>query len=189
MLIGLFLALLLLIVVVVISVRRKENLQEAVLPTEDLLVNSDSFERDGEIADRFSGYGEDLSPALSWGELDKEAVSIAIIMDDLDHPLGVYNHWVLWNIPVNRTSIPEGISHGEVVEELDGAIQGKSEYGGKHYYRGPKPPMGSHRYRFQVFVLDAMLSIPMDSMKLDVMHAMEDHVLQYGSITGIYGKS
>lgn len=189
MFIGLFLALLFLIVVVLISVRRRESLQESVLPTENLMVKSDSFERDGEIVDRYSGYGEDQSPELHWDELDERAVSIAVIMDDLDHPLGIFNHWVMWNLPANRLSIPEGISHGEVVEELDGAIQGKSEYGGKHYYRGPKPPMGSHRYRFQVFVLDTMLSIPMDSTKLDVMHALEDHVLQYGSITGIYGKS
>ena len=189
MLIGLFFALLLIVAVVVISVRRKESLQEAILPAENLLVKSNSFERDGEIPDRNSGYGEDLSPALNWAEADEGAASIVIIMDDLDHPMGIFNHWVMWNIPANRTGIPEGISHGEVVEELDGAIQGKSEYGGKHYYRGPKPPMGSHRYRFQVFVLDTMLSIPVDSMKLDVMHAMEDHVVQYGSITGIYGKS
>ena len=189
MLIGLFLALLLLVVVMVISTRRKESLREAILPTENLLVKSDSFDRDGEIPEVYTGYGEDLSPSLNWPELNEKAVSIAVIMDDLDHPMGIFNHWLMWNMPANRTGIPEGVSRGEVVQELDGAIQGKSEYGGKHYYRGPKPPMGSHRYRFQVFVLDTMLSIPMDSMKRDLMIAMEDHILQYGSITGIYGKS
>lgn len=182
-------ALLALIVIVVLSARKRESLREAILPEENLRVESDSFEQDGEIPERFSGYGEDLSPSLNWSKLDKKAKSVVVFMDDLDHPMGIFNHWVIWNIPASLTGLPEGIGHGVHVNEIPGAVQGKSEYGGKHYYRGPKPPMGTHRYRFQVFVLETILDIPTDSTKLDVIRTMDDYLLQYGSITGIYGRN
>ncbi len=182
-------ALVALVFVVRVSARKRERLEEAILPEENLAVESPAFERDGAIPKRYTGYGEDVSPALRLSEVDASAESIAIIMDDLDHPMGIFNHWVIWNIPSKFTEIPEGIERGAEVEGITGAIQGKSAYGGKHYYRGPKPPMGSHRYRFQVFVLDEKLAIPMDSMKIDVMNAMQDHIVKYGELIGFFEAS
>jgi hypothetical protein len=108
-------------------------------------------------------------------------------MDDLDHPIGIFNHWVIWNLPATLIELPEGIEHGAVVGSLGGAIQGKSAYGGKHYYRGPKPPMGSHRYRFSVYILDEKLALPDDAEKVELQTAMQEHVIQYGELTGVFG--
>jgi hypothetical protein len=182
----LFFASVALIVGVVIVSRNREKLREEVLPPVNLAVESPGFEPDGEIPKRHSGYGEDLSPALSWSEVDGAAVSIAIIMDDLDHPMGIFNHWVIWNIPATWNELPEGIGRGAVLEAFPDVIQGKSAYGGKHYYRGPKPPLGSHRYRFQVFVLNKALAIPKDSTKADVINAMQGQILQYGELIGVF---
>lgn len=152
--------------------------------TEKLIVTSDAFEPGGEIPVRYTGRGEDISPSLTLSALSEEAKSIAIIMDDLDHPISGYNHWTLWNIPVLST-IPENIPHGPVVDSLEGAVQGVGY--GRHQYRGPKPPKfmrGYHRYQFHVYVLDCKLALPSKARKKALLQSMEGHILQYGSITG-----
>jgi len=129
---------------------------------DELFVTSPSFV-DGIIPEQFTGNGEDRSPQLVFANLSEEAVSIAVIMDDLDVPVvGVYNHWTIWNIPPQNL-IPEGIPHGVTVGELGGAVQGVGY--GLHRYRGPKPPFGNHRYQFHVFVLDTMLDLKAASRK------------------------
>ena len=150
---------------------------------DELIVTSPSFVN-SVIPVQYTGNGEDDSPELMFLNLSEEAVSIAIIMDDLDIPLrGVYNHWTIWNIPP-RDVIPEGIPHGATVPELDGAVQGVGY--GRNRYRGPKPPFGSHRYQFHVFVLDTMLDLKATAGKKELLAAMEGHILQYGSVTGVY---
>lgn len=148
---------------------------------ENIIITSNAF-KDGEtIPVRYTGKGEDVSPDLKLSDISPEAKSIAIIMDDLDFPLGVYNHWVIWNIPVTE-NIPEAIPQGETVDALNGAIQGVGY--GKHMYKGPNPPFGTHRYKFKVYVLDTMLDLNSSSGKKDLIKKIDGHILQYGSITG-----
>lgn len=105
-----------------------------------LIVSSPCFEDGGLIPVKYTGHGEDVSPELVLDDLSEMAESIAIIMDDMGHPIPAYNHWVIWNIPA-ISLIPENIPHGEQVDSL-GAIQGCGY--GKHRYRGPKPPLIGH---------------------------------------------
>ena len=149
-----------------------------------LIVTSPAFEHDGIIPIQYTGRGIDISPELHLEGIDARAESLAVIMDDLDHPIPGYNHWVIWNLPVMET-IPEHIPHGVQSENPAGAVQGKGY--GKHRYRGPRPPFNwSHRYRFTVYVLDAPLDIPVDSRKRHLLKAMEGHILQKGSLVGRY---
>lgn len=105
-------------------------------------------------------------------------------MNDMDHPIPEYNHWVIWNINV-MSIIPENISHGKFVESLGNAIQGCGY--GKHRYRGPKPPFNwSHEYEYNVYILDCMLDLPASSRKKDLVKAIKGHILQHASITGHY---
>lgn len=151
---------------------------------EQIIITSDAFEEGQSIPIQYSGRGEDISPNFKLASISAGAKSIAIIMDDLDHPLfGTYNHWVIWNIPP-QNSIPENIPHGAVVEPLGGAVQGNGF--GRHRYRGPMPPFGTHRYRFNVYVLDTLLALDSDSGKAALVQSMEGHVLQYGSIVGTF---
>ncbi|MGI6153967.1 MAG: YbhB/YbcL family Raf kinase inhibitor-like protein [Christensenellaceae bacterium] len=148
----------------------------------NLTVTSPAFENDGAIPIKYTGRGEDLSPELRLSEIDPGAKSIAIIMDDVDHPLPYYNHWVIWNIPVMPV-IPEAIPRGAQVATLNGAVQGRGY--GKHRYRGPKPPFNwSHRYQFNVYVLDTLLDLPAKTKKNALLDAMEGHILQQGFLTG-----
>ncbi len=148
---------------------------------ENIIITSSAFEDGGTIPKKYTGQGEDISPDFSLSSVSPEAKSIAIIMDDLDFPMGVYNHWVIWNLPVME-QIPAAIPPGKKVEALYDAIQGKGY--GKNKYKGPNPPFGSHRYKYKIYVLDTLLDLESDSGKRDLLKKMEGHVLQYGSITG-----
>ena len=129
-----------------------------------------------------------VNPPLPLKYFSRPRKAIAILMDDIDFPVGIYNHWVIWNIPATFNTIPEGILQGERVSSLGNAIQGKSQYGGKHYYRGPLPPFGVHRYVFKVYVLDTVLDLDQNVGKLELQRAMDGHILQYGKLTGKFGQ-
>lgn len=59
---------------------------------EKLIVTSPCFEPDGLIPLAYTGHGTDISPALDLHGLCEEAVSLAIVMDDMGHPIPAYNH-------------------------------------------------------------------------------------------------
>ncbi|MDL2236558.1 YbhB/YbcL family Raf kinase inhibitor-like protein [Christensenellaceae bacterium OttesenSCG-928-K19] len=151
----------------------------------NIIVTSTAFENGGIIPVKFTGYGEDVSPGLTLSGLDENAKSIAIVMDDVDHPIKPnFNHWVIWNI-LPSEKIQEGIPRGKVLETLGGAVQGRAY--GKHRYRGPKPPFGwSHRYRYHVYVLDTKLDLDPGTRKDGLLAATEGHIIQYGVLEGRY---
>lgn len=153
-------------------------------------VTSNAFVDGGDIPKQYTGFGDDISPSLNLSTICDDAISIAIVMDDLDIPsIKSFNHWTIWNIPVME-QIPENIPYGTVVESLAGAVQGIGY--GKSRYRGPKPPSfikGTHRYVFHVFILDCMLDLSDSSGKKHLIKAIDGHILQYGSITGLWSNS
>ena len=154
---------------------------------ERLVVHSNAFDDLDAIPEAYTGDGEDISPDFQLENLSEKAVSIAIIMDDLDVPWkSNYTHWVIWNIPA-QSIIPEAIPHGESVASLGGAMQGVAY--GRNRYRGPQPPFGTHRYQFHVFALDSMLKLEPSAGKQELLSAMEGHVIQYGTLTGWYPRA
>ncbi len=157
------------------------------LDQNNLQITSPSFENNGSMPRKHTGFGEDISPAFQLSNLSPNGVSIAIIMDDLDIPIiESLNHWLIWNIPKCET-IPENIPYGLVVESLGNAKQGVGY--GRNRYRGPKQPVfvrSMHRYIFRFYVLDCFLDLDSGSRKADLLKAMEGHIIQQASITGTY---
>lgn len=148
----------------------------------ELNVTSDAFTDGGRIPVKYTGKGEDISPGFKLSPISENAKSIAIIMEDLDLPMmGTLTHWVIWNLPA-QDFIPENIPYTETVPSLGNAIQGIAY--GKHRYRGPNPPAGTHRYQFDLYVLDKKLDLMGKAGKDELLHAMKGHILQYGYITG-----
>lgn len=150
-----------------------------------LTIKSPSFEDNGFMPKKHTGFGEDVSPAFNLLNLSDKAVSLAIIMDDLDIPfISAYNHWLIWNLwPMEE--IPENIPYG--AGTLENAVQGIGY--GRHRYRGPKQPVfirNIHRYVFNFYVLDCYLELDCNSTKKELLAKMQGHVLQQGSITGKY---
>lgn len=173
--------------IIVFVFYKRMNACDYVKAQVNLDVTSSAFEDGGMIPKKYTGKGEDISPPIKLEAIDKKAKTIAIVMDDLDNPLGMYNHWVIWNIPASFSDIPEGISKEKIVKSLGNAVQGKSDYGSKHYYRGPKPPFGTHKYVFKVYVLDIILDLNENSGKAELQRTIEGHILQYGTLTGYFG--
>ena len=128
------------------------------------------------------------APGLSG--LCKGAVSLAVTMVDLDIPLlREYPHWLIWNLSPTQ-EIPAAIPPGESLPELHDAAQGVAY--GVHRCRGPKPPLwvrNTHRYRFDVYVLDCRLALDSQARLRDLRRAMKGHILQRGSLIGKYRHS
>ena len=150
-----------------------------------MIVSSTAFKNNGRIPQKHTGFGEDVSPELIITDVPKEAVSFAIILDDLDVPLrNTFTHWIIWNILVTDV-IPEGLPSGSVIREPISAYQGVAW--GKHRYRGPKQPFfirKEHRYVFTVYALDCRLELSEQSRRKDLMDAMRGHIVAETRLIG-----
>lgn len=148
-------------------------------------ISSPQFESEGWIPDCCAGYGDDKSPQLDIEGLPDETVSLAVVMDDLDHPIQPgFNHWAAWNLPPVNI-IPKALPKGAAIDEPIHVEQGVAY--GKHCYRGAKPPLNwNHRYRFTVYALDVKLSLSSDAKKGDLQGAMKNHILAQGELIAKY---
>jgi hypothetical protein len=153
---------------------------------EKISISSSAFEDGAAIPSRYTCDGEDVSPALSWGEMPSGTKSIALISDDPDAPVGTFTHWVIYNIPPDKNGLPEGVDKKEQLS--DGSLQGVNDFN-KIGYNGPCPPPGKpHRYYFKVYALDTKLDLTSGASKGQVESAMEGHILAIGEIIGKYGR-
>lgn len=148
----------------------------------EFTVTVQGFAEGGDIPSRFTCDGEDLSPALRWQGEPPETKGFALIVDDPDAPGGTWNHWLLWDIPADIHSLPEGSGH---------ASPGKSGANdfGRRGYGGPCPPKGrgSHRYFFRLFALDtATLGLPQGAKRPVLDKALRKHAIAETAYMGRY---
>jgi Raf kinase inhibitor-like YbhB/YbcL family protein len=146
-------------------------------------VTSSAF-KDGEIIPKqYTCDGNDISPPLTWSGVPQDAKSIALICDDPDAPVGIWVHWVLFNLPPTSNALPAEVSSAKVLD--NGAKHGKNDF--KRFgYGGPCPPGGTHRYYFKVYALDSVLDLDPGITKADLMKAMQGHILAEGQLMGRY---
>lgn len=149
---------------------------------------SEAFKSGDQIPAKYTCTGEDISPPLSVKNVDPDAETLVIVVDDPDAPAGVFDHWLIWNIPADTSLIPAAIPQKEKVKALDGAVQGTNGFG-ELGYRGPCPPGGSeHTYRFNLYALDQKLGLKPRTKKEKLLEAMEDHILDRALLTGVYSR-
>ncbi len=149
-----------------------------------LSLSSTSFKEGDWIPSKYTCDGQDVSPPLAWGQPPQQTQVFALIVDDPDAPLGVFTHWVLFNLPANIRQLPEGIpAQHQLGNE---ALQGKNDFG-KIGYGGPCPPPGpTHRYRFTLYALDKPLGLVAGASKKQVLDATKGHILAQGQLMGTY---
>lgn len=136
--------------------------------------------KNGKFRLAHTGRGQDRSPDLILEGLSPEAVTLAVVLEDMSHPIKGFTHWAVWNLPVSDR-IPGGIPAGKTLS--GGGVQGVAY--GLHRYAGPKPPKGrTHTYRFTVYALDCTLDLSNGARKKAFLRAAEGHILQSGSISG-----
>ena len=152
-----------------------------------LVLKTDAF-ADGEmIPMKYTCDGDDVSPKLMWEGVPKGTRSLALICDDPDAPVGLWVHWIIYNIPPEVTQLPENVdkNSAQLTGKLQGARQGVNSWG-KIGYGGPCPPKGpAHRYFFKLYALDTV--IPGEKLdKKALERAMEGHILAQAQIMGKY---
>jgi len=162
--------------------------EEAVLPAEgvkpmDIKITSSAFEEGGLIPSKYTCDGANVSPPLRWEAVPEGTKSIALISDDPDAPVGIWVHWVIFNLPADTKELPENVPPDKTLPS--GARQGINDFR-KIGYGGPCPPSGTHRYFFKIYALDTVLDLPAGATKGDLLKAMEGHILGEGKLMGQY---
>lgn len=152
-------------------------------PASEFKIESPAFEDGESIPSRHTCDGEDVSPEFTWEGTPEATRSFAMIFDDPKTAVGVWVHWVIYNIPGDAVGLPEAVPAQEVLE--NGTVQGKSSWG-KIGFRGSCPPAGEHTYHFKLYALDARLDLPPGATKKELLKAMEGHTLGETQITGRY---
>lgn len=143
---------------------------------EKLTISSNAFEDNQYIPSYYTCDGENANPPLKIENLPDGTETLTIIVEDPDAPGGTFTHWIVWNIRP-RQIIGENT--------LTGGVEGKNDFR-MHNYGGPCPPSGTHRYLFKVYALDKHLHLEPNSHRRAVEMAMEDHIIGYGELKGLY---
>jgi Raf kinase inhibitor-like YbhB/YbcL family protein len=147
-------------------------------------LHSPAFQEGKPIPTKFTGEGPDVSPALAWDEAPAGTRSFTLICDDPDAPRGTWVHWVLYNLPPETRSLPEGVPAEERLPS--GALQGTTDFQ-RIGYGGPMPPPGKpHRYFFKLYALDTPLNLAPGATKAQVEQALHGHVLGQAQLMGTY---
>jgi hypothetical protein len=157
---------------------------------QSLTVTSSAFQEGQPVPKAHSGEGADRSPPLAWSGAPAGTKEFAIIVSDPDAPVGTWYHWVIYNIPADVSSLPEGMPRNAVLSSPVKCRQGYNSWGKEHVgYRGPMPPPGHgrHRYVFTVYAVDAHIELaPNLASAAALEKALSGHVLAQGSLTGTY---
>ena len=155
-----------------------------------LSITSTTFSHREEIPLRHTCDGEDISPALLFSGLPPGALSLVLIMDDPDAPdpaapKMTWVHWLLYNIPVTTTSLPEGAGSSE---QPAGSRDGFNDWK-RTGYGGPCPPIGRHRYFLKLYALDVLLPDLSHPTKVTLEMAMQGHIIASAELIGTYQRS
>lgn len=143
-------------------------------------ITSSAFSAGGNIPSKFTCDGSDTNPALQIEGVPAEAKSLVLIVDDPDAPVGLFTHWLVWNIDPKATAFSEG--------NAPAGTQGTNDFG-KSGYGGPCPPSGTHRYFFKVFALDRQLDLAAGAKRKQVDAAIKGHVIAQGELMARYSRT
>ncbi len=147
---------------------------------------SEAFEAKGDIPALYTCQDKNISPPLSWRNVPDGAKSFSLIVEDPDTPVGTVTHWVIYNIPQDKSELPQAVPHQPDLS--DGTIQGRN-IKRQNGYMGPCPPWGRHRYYFTLYALDTTLEADPRMTRKKLHRTMKDHILDQASLMGYYAKA
>jgi Raf kinase inhibitor-like YbhB/YbcL family protein len=153
---------------------------------------SPSWPDGGQIPAKHTQAGAEVSPALTWRPVPEGTASFALIVHDLDAPIGNGSddilHWMLWNIPSSATGLPEGVSRGAQLPDGTRQISATGTS-----YRGPGASAAgpAHHYVFELYALDTMIDVPAvgaqpPATRAAVVAAMAGHIRGKAVYTGLF---
>jgi Raf kinase inhibitor-like YbhB/YbcL family protein len=147
-------------------------------------LTSSSFTSGRPIPARHTSDGEDAPPELAWSDPPTGTRSFALVVHDPDAPdpsapKRDFVHWVLYDLPADARAVAR--------ELPPGTREGKNDWGDAGW-RGPSPPVGQHRYFFELYALARELPDLGAPTRRDLEAAMQGHVLGHATLMGTYAK-
>jgi hypothetical protein len=152
------------------------------------VLTSPAFANGEAIPAKYARGGENVSPPLRWEGAPQGTRSFVLILDDPDAPFITLHHWAVYDIPANRSQLPEGLPDGAPGVALKQAI---NTYRNDHY-DGPQPPPlhGTHHYHFRLLALKAA-ALPVDRTPTveEVRKTAEPFVIGEAQLIGTFKKT
>ena len=151
-------------------------------------ITSTAFGNGQPVPKKYTGEGQDVSPALSWQGVPAGTKELALIVDDPDAPTPQpFVHWVIYKIAPGTKGLPEGVPPDATLREPAGAMQGRNDFK-KTGFGGPMPPKrhGVHHYHFKLYALDKPLNVQPGLDKAGLLAAMKGAVIGEGELIGTY---
>lgn len=153
-----------------------------------LKLESPAFSNGEFIGAKYTCDELNINPPLEISGVPEGAQSLVLVMDDPDvpkvlRPDGVFDHWVLYNIPPTTTFFDEG--------QFEGTAGNNGR--GEAKYTGPCPPTEyeptTHRYFFKLYALDIpTLNFIKAPTKEEVLTAIEGHIIAETELMGKYDR-
>jgi Raf kinase inhibitor-like YbhB/YbcL family protein len=138
-----------------------------------------SFTNGGEIPVEYTCQGQNVNPMIIIHEVPSKAQSLVVIVDDPDAPKKIWVHWVVYDIPSEKTvTIQKDSSPGVLGVNDSGILK----------YDGPCPPSGVHRYYFKIYAVDKKLQKPQGLAKEEVLQELKGHIISQAEYMGRYRK-
>lgn len=136
------------------------------------------------------GVGDNVSPALRWSGLPRDAVELVLLIEDTGAPTPrPLVHSVTYYLPPTLEGLPEGRLSDQIPEGVtsDGVRLGQNSFGHTRY-DGPRPipGHGPYTYVFQLIALSKRLTFARPPTKAEVLEALEGAVLAKGRLNGTY---
>lgn len=159
---------------------------------------SGAFTDGSMIPAKHAQIGRDVSPPLTWSGAPDSTRSFVLVVHDVDSPIGDGEddmlHWLVWNIPGNATSLPEGVPQGAItMPGATGNASVRQLSGTGPYYRGPAAPSTgpAHHYLFELYALDITVNVTATGQtapptRAAVMDAIRTHIRGKGVLVGLY---
>ena len=163
-----------------------------------LKLTSSAFRDGGDYPLEFSCYGNggtrenpsNVNPPLSWTNVPEGTQSFVLITNGTDnHPqkgIAMEGFWVVYNIPATARAIPQGVKPGDLPDGSHQAVGQRNIQG----YRAPCAPAGVGRlhYMFNLFALDAPVTLPAGATEAQVRQAIDGHIIGSSIIVGAFEK-
>ncbi len=166
-------------------------------PRPSFWVSTNAWPDGGEVPMKYAGRGENKSPAFAFhwnlgpnpGAPPENLQSYAVIFHDIENATnrGTTDtlHWSAFNIPGSATGIPEGLGPGDLPDGTRNGPGIAARGGNPGSYFGPGAGPGPfHHYVFEFYALDTTLDLPATTTRVDLMKAMEGHVVGKAAYVG-----
>jgi len=149
-------------------------------------ISSSDFKDRTAIPERFTQFGENISPQISITDVPSVAGSVALICSDPDAPdpkapLRTFTHWVVYNLPAADTNLVAGVA---MAAAFPTAAEGMNDRGTLGYI-GPRPPIGTHRYYFRAYALTTRLEFSRPPTREELLAAMDGKVITTAQLVGL----